>query len=91
MARLSLHGHVTGRVQGVGFRHSTATEAVRQGLSGWVRNLGDGLVELFFEGTAAAVGALASWLESGPPQAEVTELELQEQPWQGHTGFVVQR
>ncbi|MCW2291523.1 acylphosphatase [Pseudomonas sp. BIGb0408] len=91
MTGSSMHGHVTGRVQGVGFRQDTAAEAVRLGLCGWVRNLGDGRVGVSFEGDPAAVRALASWLKSGPPQARVTELELQEQPWQGHTDFVVRR
>lgn len=91
MDGLSLHGYVTGRVQGVGFRQSTAAEAVRLGLSGWVRNLDDGQVEVSFEGDPVAVQALASWLEGGPPQSTVTELKLQEQPWQAHTGFAVRR
>ena len=91
MTGLSLHGHVSGRVQGVGFRQSTAAEAVRLGLSGWVRNLDDGGVEVSFEGDPAAVRALANWLEGGPPQSVVTELKLQEQPWQAHTDFVVRR
>ncbi|UCJ16301.1 acylphosphatase [Pseudomonas sp. MM211] len=89
MASLSLQGHISGRVQGVGFRQSTAAEALRLGLSGWVRNLSDGRVEVSFEGDMTAVRALAGWLENGPLPANVTELALQEQPLQGHTQFVV--
>ncbi|TBU76514.1 acylphosphatase [Pseudomonas daroniae] len=91
MANLCLHGYVSGRVQGVGFRQSTAAEAVRLGLSGWVRNLSDGRVEVLFEGDTAAVRVLASWLENGPPQARVTSLALQERPLQGVKGFAVRR
>lgn len=36
--------HVTGRVQGVGFRYWTLEEAVRLGIKGWVRNEPDGSV-----------------------------------------------
>ena len=39
-----------GRVQGVYFRASTAQEAKRLGLKGWVRNCPDGSVELIAEG-----------------------------------------
>lgn len=89
MVNLCLHGYVSGRVQGVGFRQSMAAEAVRLGLSGWVRNLDDGRVEVLFEGEEDAARALASWLESGPPLAVVTSFDLQEKKLQGIQGFVV--
>ncbi|SHM08870.1 acylphosphatase [Phytopseudomonas punonensis] len=85
------HAYVEGRVQGVGFRQSTAMEARRLQLSGWVRNLPDGRVEVFFEGEEGAVSSLAKWLELGPPGARVVSLSLQERPLQGAQGFVVQR
>lgn len=91
MAGLCLHGHVRGRVQGVGFRQATAAEAHRLNLAGWVRNLQDGRVEVWAEGEAAAVRALASWLENGPPHAQVTDLDLQEQPCQNLQGFQIRR
>ena len=40
----------SGTVQGVGFRYTSQTLARRWGLSGWVRNLRDGRVEMFLEG-----------------------------------------
>lgn len=80
MARLCMHGYVSGRVQ-----------AERLELDGWVRNLADGRVEVLFEGEEAAVTELSTWLEQGPRHAEVTELELQSQTLQGVAGFVVRR
>ena len=46
-----------GRVQGVGFRATTAQLARRYPVAGWVRNLPDGRVQLFAEGAPDAVEA----------------------------------
>ncbi|MDW8479973.1 MAG: acylphosphatase [Xanthomonadales bacterium] len=62
---------VSGRVQGVFFRASTAEEAGRLGLRGFARNLADGRVEVVAEGEAEALEALARWLWRGPPLARV--------------------
>lgn len=91
MARLCLHGYVSGRVQGVFFRQATAERAERLDLHGWVRNLDDGRVELLFEGEEPAVRELAAWLEQGPPQAKVTGVALEERALQGIAGFIVRR
>ncbi len=91
MVRICMHGYVSGRVQGVRFRQATAEQAERLELSGWVRNLADGRVEVLFEGYEAAVSELASWLRTGPQAAQVSGLELQEQAVQGIAGFIVRR
>jgi len=49
---------VHGRVQGVGFRWSTAAEAERVGVAGHVRNLPDGTVEAELEGAPDAVARM---------------------------------
>ena len=74
---------VTGKVQGVYFRHSTRLEAGRLKLRGLARNLSDGSVEVVAQGSAAAVEALREWLHRGPAQARVdgvSELELVQSP-----------
>ena len=43
------------------------------------------------EGAQSAVQELAAWLEQGPERAQVERVELEEQPVQGVTGFVVRR
>jgi acylphosphatase len=91
VASICMHGYVSGRVQGVRFRQTTAEQAERLDLDGWVRNLADGRVEVLFEGDERAVAELASWLQQGPQAAEVTALELQEQVRQGIAGFIVRR
>jgi len=66
---------VSGRVQGVFFRASTAAQAQRLGVRGWASNLDDGRVEVLAIGSDAAIVELAAWLEHGPPSADVTEVE----------------
>jgi acylphosphatase len=71
---------VTGRVQGVGFRASTAREALKHdGVRGWVRNLPDGRVEAVFGGEEGQVLALVAWCKHGPSTAAVTALEVIEE------------
>lgn len=87
-----LHLLVRGLVQGVYFRASTAEEARRLGLAGWVRNLEDGGVELVAEGGADALEALARWCAHGPPRARVDALERIDEPASGEfAGFEVRR
>ena len=69
--RATLHLEIRGRVQGVGYRYAMLQEAVRLGVSGWVRNRRDGSVEAVVHGEPAAVAALRAWAERGPPEAGV--------------------
>jgi acylphosphatase len=66
---------VTGKVQGVYFRHSTRLEAERLALSGYARNLPDGSVEVLVQGPAAAVIELHQWLHRGPKSARVEAVQ----------------
>jgi acylphosphatase len=63
----SMHIFISGRVQGVAFRHYTVKTARFLKLGGWVRNLGDGRVEAVIEGDDAPVDAMLAWCEKGPP------------------------
>lgn len=63
---------VSGSVQGVGFRYFTQRAAARLGLSGFVRNLRDGRVEVLAIGPAEQLAALKSELERGPGGASVS-------------------
>jgi acylphosphatase len=57
---------VTGRVQGVGFRWFVLRRAKSLEITGWVRNLPDGSVEVRAEGSEAALESLESLLVKGP-------------------------
>ena len=79
---------VTGLVQGVFYRQSTAQEASRLGLSGSVRNLADGSVEVEAEGARPAVEALVAFCRRGPPAARVAEVEVTWESPRGERGPV---
>lgn len=89
MAMVCRHGYVEGRVQGVGFRQSTAIEARRLQLSGWVRNLPDGRVEVLFEGEDGRSTPWRDGWSAGHLLLAYWHLTLQDQPVQGARGFVV--
>ena len=66
---------VSGIIQGVFFRASTAQQASRLGLRGWARNLADGRVEVLAAGSALALATLEAWLHQGPPTAQVRAVD----------------
>ncbi len=74
---------VKGIVQGVNFRYYTQRQAIRYNITGWVRNLPDGSVAALFEGEEQDVEAMAQWCRHGPPSAQVTELIVQPEEYQG--------
>jgi acylphosphatase len=83
------HVLVSGRVQGVFFRDSTAKAARSRGVAGWIRNLPDGRVEAFFEGSRDAVESMISWCKTGPRHADVDDVSVEWEPAQGESGFRV--
>lgn len=72
-----------GKVQGVFFRANTLRKAVELGLTGWVKNLGDGSVEAVFEGEKEHVDAAIEWCRDSQPHARVTDMDLK---WEAHKG-----
>jgi acylphosphatase len=71
----AIHAFVRGRVQAVGYRQSCRQTARALGLVGWVRNVGDGGVEVFAQGAPESVDQLVEWLWSGPGPARVIGVE----------------
>lgn len=70
------HIFVSGRVQGVFFRDHTRRWASSFRLTGWVRNLWDGRVEVLVEGKKERIESLISRLREGPPMAHVEKVEV---------------
>jgi len=78
-----VHVYISGTVQGVAFRAKTRNEAIRNNVSGWVRNLPDGGVEAVFEGKPEDVERLVGWCRVGPSLAVVARVEVLEEPYSG--------
>ena len=80
---------VSGRVQGVYYRHTCRAVARELGVRGWVRNCSDGTVEVVAEGSRDAVGDLIAWCREGPPHADITGLEVIDETVAGESDFHV--
>ena len=80
---------VRGRVQGVGYRYFVQRAAEELGITGWVRNLDDGGVEVYAIGSASQLADLAGRLRRGPRWAEVRGVDESEAPMESHKRFFV--
>jgi acylphosphatase len=67
---------IRGLVQGVWFRESMRQEALRLGITGWVRNLRDGSVEAVVSGEDQAVERMIAWARRGPDTARVEQVQV---------------
>ncbi|MEJ2209320.1 MAG: acylphosphatase [Anaerolineae bacterium] len=85
-----LHATVHGRVQGVSFRYYTVRRARDLNLTGYVRNRGDGTVEVEAEGPRRRLEDLLSFLRVGPRAAVVTDVDVHwSEPAKGFDSFEV--
>ncbi|MBB5709152.1 acylphosphatase [Sphingomonas xinjiangensis] len=79
---------VSGRVQGVGYRDWVVRTAQGLGLTGYVRNLKDGRVEIFAAGEDASLQTLVKECREGSPLARVDHVEnFPADEERGHKGF----
>jgi acylphosphatase len=78
-----VHVQISGRVQGVCYRWFTRDAADEIGVTGWVRNLPDGAVELVAEGSRDRIELLLDYCRRGPDLARVDDLEIE---WEEPTG-----
>jgi acylphosphatase len=77
-ARIARRYFISGRVQGVGFRYFVEKWAGAIGVSGYVRNLDDGRVEVYAAGHPDQLSELEGRLWMGPRMAEVRGVESTE-------------
>ncbi|MCH7650212.1 MAG: acylphosphatase [Nitrospinae bacterium] len=79
----AVHMFVHGHVQGVFYRANTQKVAQGLGLTGWVKNCGDGSVEIHAEGDKDNLEELIEWCRHGPALAKVSKIDLN---WIGSQG-----
>lgn len=72
--RFRIYGHV----QGVGFRYFTWQYALKIGVTGFVRNLADGSVEVIAAGSESQIDTLNAWLQHGPCTAIVNNVLVED-------------
>jgi acylphosphatase len=78
------HIIVSGLVQGVGFRYFAAREATQLGVTGYVRNLHDGNVEIRASGDRSVLEEFVKIVRVGPRAAHVRDLSVDWQPADHH-------
>jgi acylphosphatase len=74
---------ISGRVQGVGFRSFAGRYANAFGLTGWVKNLYDGRVEVVAEGEKAKILPYIRLLEEGSTWSRVDNISVEWQECKG--------
>ena len=74
-----IHAVVSGKVQGVFFRDSARQKAEELTLTGWIKNLDNGDVELMACGERDPIMVLTEWLWEGPTSAEVSNVHWEEE------------
>lgn len=77
------HLVVSGYVQGVYYRSTSAETGLSLGLAGWAKNLHDGTVEIVAEGDKGQIEKLIKWCHTGPPTARVAGVDVR---WETPTG-----
>lgn len=80
---------ISGRVQGVCFRMSSSQQAKLLGLTGWVRNLDDGRVEVIASGEVSLIEQFRQWLAHGPDMAKVINVECRDIEYQEFPDFSI--
>ncbi|MGE5741022.1 MAG: acylphosphatase [Candidatus Aminicenantes bacterium RBG_16_66_30] len=75
-----VHVFVDGRVQGVAYRFYAEKHAARLGVTGWVKNLADGRVEILAEGSAKEIATFLERLKEGPSLARVEGFDVLREP-----------
>ncbi len=79
-----VHLVISGRVQGVFFRARTKEQADLLGITGWVRNLDTGQVEVVAESESSAIDRFVDWCRLGPRFASVSHVEIIDESPEGN-------
>lgn len=74
---------VKGKVQGVFFRQALKVLAKKKNVSGWVKNLKDGRVEVLLEGEDLDVSSIVEWCHAGSANARVEDIDIKNEKFTG--------
>ncbi|HDP69524.1 MAG TPA: acylphosphatase [Actinobacteria bacterium] len=83
MSKIRAKVKVEGRVHGVYYRSYTKDIAENVNVTGWVKNLSDGSVEMVLEGDEDDVREVIRWSYQGPPAAKVVNVTVN---WENYSG-----
>jgi acylphosphatase len=86
---IARHYLISGRVQGVGFRYFAERAAREAGVTGWVRNIADGRVEVHADGTRAQIERFEASLRRGPSRSEIRGFESSDAAPAGGQSFEI--
>tara|TARA_B100001167_G_scaffold26074_1_gene13714 strand:- start:100 stop:378 length:279 start_codon:yes stop_codon:yes gene_type:complete len=76
MSKQRVRLFVRGKVQGVFFRQALKVMAIKNNVTGWVRNLEDGRVEALLDGNIDDVNAVIEWAHDGPANSRVDYVDI---------------
>ena len=82
--KVRAHVYVSGKVQGVFFRVETRNIALKNNVTGWIRNTFDNRVEVVFEGERKDVEKLLTFCRHGPPMANIVKINV---IWEDYLGI----
>ena len=83
------HLTIQGEVQGVFYRDSAKKEALRLGITGWIRNKDNGDVEAMVTGHETVLHEFFEWCKQGPPKAVVSDVIIQRKEDQKFDSFTI--
>jgi len=81
--KIQLHARLDGHVQGVGFRYFVRQQAEALPITGWVRNISDGRVEVLAEGERDVLESFLVAIRRGPSGSTVTDVVVEWRPANG--------
>ena len=76
MSKQRVRLFVRGKVQGVFFRQALKVMAIKNNVTGWVRNSEDGRVEALLDGNIDDVNAVIEWAHDGPANSRVDYVDI---------------
>ena len=81
---------IEGRLQGMNFRYHTQQQGQKLGLSGFVRNLSDGRIEIDAQGDDESIEQMLAWCQEGPQSAQLKSILFRyDEPSEHISDFIV--